>query len=190
MKKQRIIIGITGASGAIYGIRLLEMLKDSEIETHLIISKAAHITIPFETDFTIKDVQALATHTHNVSDIAACISSGSYHTLGMIVAPCSVKTLAEIATGISSNLLSRSADVVMKERKKLVLMVRETPLHTIHLRNMTALSEMGVIIAPPVPAFYNQPTDIADQVNHTCGRILDLFDIGDHVVKRWQGIER
>lgn len=186
----RLIIGISGASGACYGIRLLELLKDSPIETHLVISKAAHITIPQETGMKVAEVQALADVSHASGDIAACISSGSFQTMGMIVAPCSTKSLSEIATGTTSNLLARAADVMLKERRRLVLMVRETPLHTIHLRHMVTLSEMGAIIAPPVPAFYSNPEQISDLVNHTAGRVLDLFDIDTAIVKRWDGLSK
>lgn len=188
MADKKLIIGITGASGAIYGVRLLEVLKDTDIETHLVISKAASITIDQETGLKVSDVQKLADVCYQVSDISAAISSGSFKTMGMIVAPCSMKSLAEIATGISSNLLSRAADVVLKERRRLVIMARETPFHTVHLRHMTTLSEMGAIIAPPLPAFYNNPGSIDDIVNHSVGRVLDLFDVEADFVKRWKGI--
>ncbi len=184
---KKLIIGISGASGAIYGIRMLEILKNTDIETHLIISKAAQITIAQETDYKLLDVQKLADINHNSSDISASISSGSFQTMGMIIAPCSVKSLSEIATGISSALIGRAADVTLKERRRLVLMVRETPLHTIHLKNMVTLSEMGAIIAPPVPAYYNKPENLDDIINHSICRILDLFDIDLGIIKRWNG---
>lgn len=185
MKKKRIIIGITGASGIIYGIRLLELLAKTEYETHLIVSKAAHQTRIYESKLTASELYALADRHYPIHDIAACISSGSYKTCGMIIAPCSMRSLAEIACGTTSNLLTRSADVILKERRRLVLMVRETPLHLTHLENMKRATEMGAIIAPPVPAFYNGPQTIDDIVNHSVGRILDLFDIDVDIVKRW-----
>ncbi len=190
MSSDELIIAITGASGAVFGVRMLEILQESDIKTHLIVSKAAAITIPHETNMTVKQVEHLADVVHKVGDISACISSGSFKTMGMVIAPCSVKTMSEIATGISSNLISRAADVMLKERRKLVLMVRETPLHTVHLRHMTTLSEMGAIIAPPVPAFYNQPATIDDQVTHSVGRVLDLFDIESNRINRWKGIQK
>lgn len=186
----KITIGISGASGAIYGIRLLEALKAAKVETHLIITKTANITIAHETDYTPLEVQKLATHCHKVDDLAACTSSGSFKNAGMIIAPCSMRSLAEIATGVTSNLLTRSADVCLKERRKLVLMVRETPLHSIHLRNMLTLSDMGAIIAPPVPAFYSNPKNLDEMVNHTVGRVLDMFDIDVKGLKRWAGLTK
>lgn len=186
-KKPRIIIGISGASGFIYGQRLLELLKDLPIETHLIVSKAAQQTRAIETDLSAADLNALADRHYNISDISACISSGSYKTLGMIIAPCSMRTLADIASGCTTNLLTRSADVILKERRRLILMVRETPLHLGHLRNMVSVTEMGAIIAPPVPAFYNKPESIDDLVNHSVGRVLDLLDIDTGIVRRWEG---
>lgn len=187
MKKNRIIIGISGASGIIYGIRLLQCLKQTNIETHLIVSRAAQQTRTVETDLSAADLYQLADQHHKIDNIAASISSGSYKTLGMIVAPCSVRTLADIANGSSSNLLTRAADVILKERRKLVLMVRETPLNLAHIRNMALATEMGAIIAPPVPAFYNQPATIDDIVNHSVGRVLDLFDVDAGLVNRWSG---
>jgi 4-hydroxy-3-polyprenylbenzoate decarboxylase len=184
---RRLIVGISGASGTIYGVRMLELLRGSDIETHLVISRSAEMTLAYETDLTTKDVRALATVNHPNSDIGANISSGSFRTMGMVVAPCSIKTMSEIATGVTSSLLSRAADVVLKERRRLVLAVRETPLHGGHLRTMTQLSDMGAIIAPIMPAFYNRPKTIDDIVNHTVGRLLDLFEIDTKVVKRWQG---
>ena len=184
---RRLVIGISGASGAIYGIRMLELLRGTDIETHLVISRSAEMTLAYETDFTTKDVRALAVVNHPNSDIGATISSGSFRTMGMVVAPCSIKTMSEVATGVTSSLLSRAADVVLKERRRLVLAVRETPLHGGHLRTMTQLADMGAIIAPIMPAFYNRPKTVDDIVNHTVGRLLDLFGIDTAVVKRWQG---
>lgn len=186
LPNNRLIIAISGASGAIYGIRMLEILKQLHIETHLIISNAARITIAQETDYSIEAVQQLAHRTHAANDMAAAISSGSFLHDGMIIAPCSIRTMAEIATSTTTTLLSRAADVTLKERRKLVLMLRETPLHTGHLRQMTALSEIGAIIAPPVPAFYNGPKSIDDLVNHSVGRVLDLFDLRSDSLKRWK----
>jgi len=186
-KAKRLIIGISGASGTIYGVRLLQMLRKAEIETHLVMSKSAEMTMAYETDFKPKDVRALADVHYPVSDIGAAISSGSFPTLGMIVAPCSIRTMSEIATGVTSSLLSRAADVVLKEKRRLVLAVRETPLHGGHLRTMMTLADIGAVIAPIVPAFYNRPQSVDDIVNHTCGRLLDLFGIDTGTVKRWKG---
>ncbi|MDX1974530.1 MAG: UbiX family flavin prenyltransferase [Rickettsiales bacterium] len=187
---KRIIIGITGASGAIYGIRLLEAFKHVGIETHLVVSKAGQITLAHEMDISAQAIPSLANYYHNCGDLSASIASGSFKTLGMVIAPCSMRSLGEIATGISSSLLTRAADVVLKERRKLVLMVRETPLHSIHLRNMAAVSDAGGIIAPPVPAFYNKPSCIDDIVNHTTGRVLDLFDLEHQLLTRWNGLQK
>jgi 4-hydroxy-3-polyprenylbenzoate decarboxylase len=184
---QRLVVGISGASGVIYGIRCLELLRDKGIETHLVMSKSAEMTLAYETDLKPKDVRALASVNHSVADIGASISSGSFHTLGMVVAPCSMKTMSEIATGVTSSLLSRAADVVLKEKRKLVLAVRETPLHGGHLRAMASLSDIGAVIAPIVPAFYTRPKTLDDVVNHTVGRLLDQFGIDTKAVKRWQG---
>lgn len=181
----RLIVGISGASGIVYGVRLLQMLKDSPIETHLVMSKSAEMTLGYELDIKLKEIQALADEVHSVKNVGAAISSGSFRTMGMVIAPCSVRSMSEIASGVTTSLLTRAADVVLKERKKLVLMVRETPLHTGHLRTMTALSEMGAIIAPPLPAFYIKPKTIDDLVDHSVGRVLDLFDIDVGAVKRW-----
>jgi 4-hydroxy-3-polyprenylbenzoate decarboxylase len=184
-KKPRLIIGITGASGTIYGIRLLELLRPLGIESHLVLSRSAEVTLGCETDRKLAEVQALADVTHPASDIGAAIASGSFRTLGMIIAPCSVRTMSEIATGVTSTLLTRAADVTLKERRRLVLMVRETPLHTGHLRSMTQLSEMGAIIAPPVPAFYARPGTLDEMIDHTLGRVLDLFDLDAGIARRW-----
>lgn len=183
--KSRLIIGISGASGAIYGVRLLQVLKPLPVETHLVMSKAAEMTLAYETEFKAKDVRALADRWYPVTDLGAAISSGSFQTLGMIIAPCSVRSMAEIATGVTSSLLTRAADVVLKERRRLVLMLRESPLHTGHLRNLTMLSEMGAIVAPPLPAFYTRPQSVAEIVDHSVGRVLDLMGIESGLVKRW-----
>jgi flavin prenyltransferase len=184
---QRLVVGISGASGVIYGIRALELLHDKGIETHLVMSKSAEMTLAYETDLKPKDVRALAAVNHSVADIGASISSGSFHTMGMIVAPCSMKTMSEIATGVTGSLLSRAADVVLKEKRKLVLAVRETPLHGNHLRAMASLSDIGAVVAPIVPAFYTRPKTLDDVINHTCGRLLDQFGIDTKAVKRWKG---
>lgn len=184
---KRLIVGISGASGAIYGVRLLELLRDSEIETHLVISRAAHLTLASETPFKVSDVEALADVVHSNQDVGAACSSGSFQNLGMVVAPCSVKTMAEIATGVTANLISRAADVALKERRRVVLMLRETPLHLGHIRNMAAVTEAGAIVYPPVPAFYTHPASLDDMVDHTLGRVLDLFGIDLDLVKRWTG---
>lgn len=179
------IVGITGASGAVYGIEVLKALRRLGVPSHLIISQAAALTIHHETELSVQQVKALADIVHPIGDIAAACSSGSFGTLGMIVAPCSMKTLAEIATGVTSNLISRSADVVLKERRRLVLLVRETPLNEIHLSNMLTLTRAGAIVAPPVPAFYNRPSSLQDIVAHTVGRALDLFGLQPEWVERW-----
>jgi 4-hydroxy-3-polyprenylbenzoate decarboxylase len=185
---KRLIVGISGASGAIYGVRILQALQGSEVQTHLVMSDSARLTLASETGMSAKDVEAMAFEVHNVKNIGATISSGSFKTMGMVVAPCSVRSLSEIAYGMTSSLLSRAADVVLKERRRLVLMVRETPLHSGHLKAMTQVCESGAIIMPPVPAFYAQPRTIDDMVNHTVGRCLDLFDIETDLVKRWAGM--
>ena len=181
----RLIIGISGASGVAYGLRLLEMLRDSMIETHLVMSRTAEVTLAHETDRKVKAVKALADYCHDADDMAAPISSGSFLTMGMVVAPCSVKSLAEIASGVTTTLISRAADVVLKERRRLVLMVRETPLHAGHLKNMLAVTEMGGIIAPPVPALYAKPQSLDQMIDHSLGRVLDLFGIASDRVHRW-----
>ena len=190
LQPRRLVIGISGATGAIYGIRLLQVLKTApEIETHLVLSNAAERTITFETEFTIREIRELADVAYNVKDIGATISSGSFKAEGMIVAPCSMKTLATVANSFSIDLLGRAADVMLKERRPLVLLVREAPLHLGHLRLMVQAAEIGAIIVPPVPAFYNFPKTLDDIVNHTVGRILDLFHIDVAIVKRWQGMQ-
>lgn len=186
MQRPRLIVGLSGASGAIYGIRLLEVLRETQaVETHLVMTKAAALTVQTETDRRPDDVRRLADVSYAVGDIGAAIASGSYRTLGMVVAPCSVRTLSEIATCGAGNLLTRAADVTLKERRRLVLLFRETPLHTGHLRVMTQASEAGAIVMPPVPAFYSRPETIADIVDHTVGRVLDLFGIETDIVRRW-----
>jgi flavin prenyltransferase len=181
----RLIVGISGASGAIWGMRLLELLRSLPVETHLVMSRAAEVALSLETGLKPAAVRALADVVHAAGDIAAPISSGSFRTNGMVVAPCSIRSMAEIASGVTTSLLTRAADVTLKERRRLVLLVRETPLHTGHLRTMTALSEMGAIIAPPVPAFYAKPATIAEMIDHTLGRVLDLFGLDSGTVKRW-----
>lgn len=184
-----LIIAITGASGAIFGIRMLEILqKLPMVKTHLIISKSASLTIASETSYKISAVKALADAYYNIDDISACLASGSFKTDGMIIAPCSIKTMSAIAHSYCDNLITRTADVILKERRKLVLMLRETPLHLTHLRNMTLVTENGGIIYPPVPAFYSNPTTIDDIINHTVYHALDLFNIDDGNFKRWNGI--
>ena len=184
---RRLVIGISGASGTIYGIRMLEFLKKMDIETHLVMSKSAEMTLVYETDYKPKDIKTLASVVHPAADIGASISSGSFATMGMIVVPCSIRTMSEIATGVTSSLMSRAADVVLKEKRRLVLAVRETPLHGGHLRTLTTLADIGTIIAPIVPAFYNKPKTVDDIINHTVGRLLDLFGIETKLVKRWEG---
>lgn len=183
--KKRLIIGISGASGTIYGIRILEVLRRLGVESHLVVSSAGALTARYETGLDAAAIRAMADHAYRPSDIGSAIASGSFRTLGMIVAPCSIRSMSEIATGVTSGLIARAADVVLKERRRLVLMVRETPLHTGHLRTMTALSEMGAIVMPPVPAFYAEPKTVDDIVNQTVARALDLFDLDDPGAKRW-----
>ena len=183
--RPRLIVGISGASGVIYGARLLELLQPMPVETHLVISRTADVALAVETDLKPAAIRARADVVHSNSDMAAPISSGSFKTIGMVVAPCSIRSMAEIASGVTTTLLSRAADVVLKERRRLVLLVRETPLHTGHLRTMTALSEMGAVIAPPVPAFYAKPQTLDEMVDQTLGRILDLFDLETGLVRRW-----
>ncbi len=181
------VVGISGASGVVFGVRLLEVLREVGVATHLVMSRSAEVTIAHELDMKVAAVRELATVVHAIGDIGATISSGSFRTRGMIVAPCSMRSMSEIATGVTSSLLTRAADVMLKERRRLVLMVRETPLHTGHLRTMVQLSEMGAIVAPPVPAFYARPASIDEMVDHTVGRVLDLFDIEVGTVRRWRG---
>ena len=182
---RRLIIGVTGASGAVYAKTALEALRKTDVETHLILSRASEMTIRYELDMSGADFAALADHRYAIGDIGAAISSGSFKTLGMLIVPCSVRSMSEIATGVTSTLLTRAADVVIKESRKLVLAPRETPFHLGHLRTMTSLAEMGAIIAPPLPAFYAEPQTIDDLVGQSVGRLLDLFDIETPLVKRW-----
>lgn len=185
-EQKRLIVGISGASGVRYGVRMLEALRALPVESHLVMSKAAELTLAYETSLKAADVQALADVVHPVGDVGASIASGSFRTLGMVVAPCSIRSLSEIAAGTTTSLLTRAADVVLKERRRLVLMVRETPLHSGHLRSMLALSDMGAVIAPPVPAFYAEPGSLDDIVDQSVGRVLDLFDLDSPLVTRWR----
>lgn len=190
MAKRRIILAITGAAGSIYGVRVLEELREhAGVETHLVVSRAGFLNIATEIGMRRSDLEALADVVHDNRDIGATIASGSYRTDGMLVAPCTMKTLAAVSIGLADNLVSRAADVVLKERRRLVLMVRETPLNLAHLRNMTAVTEMGGIIFPPVPSFYAKLENLDAMVNQTVGRMLDLFDIDSNLVRRWQGVK-
>ena len=189
-RAKRLIVGISGASGAIYGVRLLELLQDTDIETHLIISNAARTTLAAETALKRADVEALADVVHSNQDLGAACSSGSFRNLGVVVAPCSIKTMSEIATGVTANLISRAADVALKERRRVVLMLRETPLHLGHIRSMAAVTEAGAIVYPPVPAFYAHPQSLNEMVDHTLGRVLDLFEVDLGLVRRWTGEKR
>jgi 4-hydroxy-3-polyprenylbenzoate decarboxylase len=182
---RRLIVGISGATGIVYGARLLELLRPTDVETHLVVSRAGDLTRAHELPLSARELRALADVTYKVDDLGAAISGGSFRTLGMVVIPCSVRTLSEVATGVTSTLLTRAADVVLKERRRLVLVVRETPLHAGHLRSMLAVTEAGGVIMPPVPAFYTLPKTLDDVVNDTVGRVLDLFDIDVGAVKRW-----
>ena len=190
MARSRIIVGITGASGIVYGVRVLRALRGAGVETHLVISRSAVVTLGYELPMKLADVQALADVTYRAENIGAAISSGSFVTLGMIVAPCSIRSLSEIASGVTSSLLTRAADVVLTERRRLVLLVRETPLHLGHLRSMVQVTEMGGIVMPPVPAFYAKPETVDEIVDHTVGRALDLFGLDTGLVRRWQEPER
>jgi flavin prenyltransferase len=181
-----LIVGISGASGAIYSVRLLQALRNAKIPSHLIVSKAAALTLKAEADLTVNQVRELADVNYSNGDVGAAVSSGSFKTLGMVIIPCSIRTVSDIAYGTTDSLISRAADVVLKERRRLVLVVRETPLHAGHLRSLLAATENGAIIMPPVPAFYHRPKTIDDIVNQTVGRGLDLFDIDSGLVKRWQ----
>lgn len=182
---RRLVVGISGATGIVYGVRLLHVLRQEGIESHLVVTKAAEMTRAYETDLSAQDLRSLATVSYTITDLGAAISSGSFKTMGMIVAPCSIRTLGEIAHGVTSTLLTRAADVVLKERRRLVLLVRETPLTATHIRSMLAVTESGGIIAPPVPAFYTRPQTVDDIVDHTVGRVLDLFDIDMTGMQRW-----
>lgn len=191
MDKTVIIVGITGATGSIYGIRMLQVLSSiNNIETHLVISKAGKINIEYETDWKIKDIESLATLSYDIGDIAAPLSSGSFRRHAMIIAPCTIKTMSAIAHSYTDNLITRSADVTLKEKRKLVLMVRETPLHIGHIRNMERLAEIGAVIMPPVPAFYHKPTTIQEIIDQTIGKTLDILDIEHNLYARWSGLNR
>jgi flavin prenyltransferase len=181
------IIGISGATGTVYGVRLLETLRLLDIETHLVMTKPAERTLTYETDYKVRAVRDLADFWYSDADIGATVASGSFRTMGMVVAPCSVRSLSAIATGNTDGLLSRAADVCLKERRRVVLMFRETPLHTGHIRSMAQATENGAIVFPPVPAFYDRPDSIDVMVNHTVGRVLDLFDLDAGLVRRWSG---
>ncbi|MEC9250173.1 MAG: UbiX family flavin prenyltransferase [Pseudomonadota bacterium] len=185
MKTQRLIVGVSGASGIVYGMRALQILRELNVETHLVASKAAEMTLNYETDSSIAEFRGMADHVYKMPDVGASIASGSFRTMGMLIAPCSVRTMSEIATGVTSSLLTRAADVVLKERRRLVLMVRETPYHLGHIRTMERLTEMGAIICPPLPAFYTNPTSIDDIVDQSVGRALDLFDLDWQDTRRW-----
>ncbi|WP_423679627.1 UbiX family flavin prenyltransferase [Undibacterium sp. WLHG33] len=188
--KQRLIIAITGATGSVYGVRLLQVLQaNPDVETHLLISEAGVLNLHQELDMKRKDVEAFADVVHHVRDVGASIASGSFQSDGMVIAPCSMKTLASVAHGMSDNLITRAADVVLKERRRLILMVRETPFNLAHLRNMTAVTEMGGIIFPPLPGFYHRPQSIQEMVDHTVGRVLDMFALPHKLTPRWQGLK-
>ena len=190
LPKQRLIIAITGATGSVYGVRLLQVLQaNPDVETHLLISEAGVLNLHQELDMKRKDVEAFADVVHHVRDVGASIASGSFQSDGMVIAPCSMKTLASVAHGMSDNLITRAADVVLKERRRLILMVRETPFNLAHLRNMTAVTEMGGIIFPPLPGFYHRPQSIQEMVDHTVGRVLDMFALPHELTPRWQGLK-
>jgi 4-hydroxy-3-polyprenylbenzoate decarboxylase len=188
VKPTRLVVGITGATGTIFGVRLLQMLHGSGVETHLVVSKWGARTLTHETPHSLKYVQSLATQSYSVGAQGAAISSGSFVTLGMVIAPCSMRTVAAIAHGLGDNLIHRAADVILKERRKLVLVVRESPFNEIHLENMLKLARMGVVILPPVPAFYNNPQNLDDMINHITMRVIDQFDIHLDVMNRWDGV--
>jgi flavin prenyltransferase len=184
-ERPRLVVGLSGASGVVYGLRVLDACRELGVESHLVVSRSAALTIAQETDLSLADVQSRADVVHKAADVGASIASGSFPTLGMIVAPCSVRSMSEIATGVTSSLLTRAADVTLKERRPLVLMVRESPLHLGHLRTMVRLAEMGAVIAPPMPAFYAKPASLAEMVDQSVGRALDLFGLSWAPVKRW-----
>jgi 4-hydroxy-3-polyprenylbenzoate decarboxylase len=185
--RRRMIVGISGATGIIYGLRLLQMLRELDIETHLVMTKAGERTLAYETDLKVREVRTAADFNYSDSDIGATIASGSFRTMGMVVAPCSVRSLSAIASGNTDGLLSRAADVCLKERRRVVLLFREAPLHAGHIRSMAAATENGAIVFPPVPAFYDRPRSLDDMVDHTVGRVLDLYDIDAGLVQRWSG---
>lgn len=185
----KLVVGMSGASGAIYGVRILQVLQQIGVETHLVMSDSAKRTLVYETDYSIDDVKKLATHVHELNDLGACISSGSFKHAGMVIAPCSIKTLSALAHSFNTNLLVRAADVTLKERRKLVLMVRETPLHLGHLKLMTTVSETGAVLVPPLPAFYHRPKTLDDIINQSVNKALDQFDLDVNLFKRWTGNE-
>jgi flavin prenyltransferase len=187
--KPRLVVGITGATGTIYGVRLLEVLSAAGVETHLIMTKSSRKVVELETGFTVAEIEGLAGHVHDNHDIGACIASGSFHTIGMVVAPCSIKSLSAIANSYNENLLVRAADVTLKERRKLILVTRETPLHLGHLRLMTQVTETGAVVLPPMPSFYHCPQTIDDIVNQTVGKILDQCGLDHDLFRRWEGSE-
>ncbi len=186
-QRRRMIVGVSGATGTVYGLRLLEILRDLDIETHLVMTKPGERTLAYETDLKLRQVRAIADFWYADADIGAAIASGSFRTMGMVVAPCSVRSLSAIATGNTDGLLTRAADVCLKERRRVVLMFREAPLHAGHIRAMAQATENGAIVFPPVPAFYDRPASLDDMVNHTIGRVLDLFDLDAGLVRRWTG---
>lgn len=183
--KKRLVVGITGASGSIYGVRMLQVLRRLDVESHLVVSRSGQVTLGTELDLDVGELRELADFSYSINDIGAAPSSGSFQSLGMVVAPCSVRSMSEIATGVTGNLLTRAADVTLKERRRLVLMFRETPLHAGHIRTMSQATESGAIIAPPVPAFYTRPQTLDDIIDHSVGRVLDLFGLDTGRVKRW-----
>ena len=185
----KLVVGISGASGAIYGVRILEVLRQAGVETHLVMSDSGKRTIAYETDYSVEQVKDLASHVHSINDVGACISSGSFRHNGMVIAPCSIKTLSALATSFNTNLLIRAADVTLKERRKLVLMVRETPLHLGHLRLMTQVTEIGAVLVPPLPAFYHRPRTLDDVIIQSVNKALDQFDLDLNLFKRWTGNE-
>ncbi len=185
---KRVVVGITGATGVVYGIRLLEVLRDLGMESHLILSDAGRRNIEIETDFSVKSVEELAHRVYDVGDMAAAVSSGSFKTGGMVIVPCTIKTLSGVANSYNDNLVVRAADVVLKERRRLILVIRETPLHKGHLELMTRVADLGGILLPPIPAFYHGPRTIQDLIDHTVGKILDLMDIDHNLYRRWEGV--
>lgn len=187
MRPKRLVVGMSGASGAILGIRMLEVLRPLDIEVHLVVSRTAERVLAQETDYTLAEVRALADRVHDTDNVGAAIASGSFQTMGMAIVPCSIRSMSEVATGVTSSLLTRAADVTLKERRTLVLAVRESPLHALHLRNLAALAEAGAIIAPPVPAFYARPASVAAIVDQMVGRILRSFGIETGLVPEWHG---
>lgn len=189
MGRRRLVVGISGASGAAYGLRALDLARAADVETHLVVSRSALLTLKQELDLQKADIEEHADYVHSPADVGATIASGSFQTMGMLIAPCSVKTMSEIATGVTSTLMSRAADVVLKERRRLILMLRETPLHLGHIETMAALTRMGAIIMPPVPALYARPKSIDEMITHSTARALDLFGIDTGAIRRWNGLK-